>query len=71
MGTHLVAVFTVVWYAFPGKFISFRGTTDFASRYSEVYVDPNDLLRQDYSQSTDTSENFDNADGLPIKEKTR
>lgn len=41
-------VFTGIWYAFPGKFISYRGTKDFSSRYTSEYVDPDNLLQDDY-----------------------
>lgn len=41
-------IFTGVWYAFPGKFISFRGTKDFSARYTTEYIDPNNLLQDDY-----------------------
>jgi hypothetical protein len=29
-------IFTIIWYAFPGKFISFRGDTDFTQRYDTI-----------------------------------
>lgn len=37
-------IFTVIWYAFPGKFVSVRGTQDFSQRYN--YVNPDDLLNE-------------------------
>lgn len=41
-------VFTAVWYAFPGKFISYRGDTDFTERYTQIYQDPSNLLENDF-----------------------
>ena len=49
-------IFTFVWYAFPGKFISYRGDTSFTSRYSNYYVDPDDLLNE-----VPTEENMNSA----------
>ena len=46
-------IFTVIWYAFPGKFISYKGDTDFSSRYEKSYIDPSDLLQID--DTTDTT----------------
>ena len=37
-------VFTGVWYAFPGKFISIKRDTDFTQRYPSIYYDPDKLL---------------------------
>ena len=60
-------VFTGLWYAFPGKFISYRGNTDFTARYQQSYVDPTNLLNEQFSNS-DSSIYFDDAVGLPIKD---
>jgi hypothetical protein len=47
-------VFTFVWYAFPGKFISIRADADLTSRYQTTYkyIDPDKLLMDDYSSSS-------------------
>ena len=45
-------VFTVVWYAFPGKFISYREGKDFTARYPAVYMDPDQLLSNDSAGMT-------------------
>lgn len=44
-------VFAAVWLLFPGKFVSYRGDTDFNSRYSSSYVDADSLLQQEFSSS--------------------
>lgn len=62
-------VFTLVFYAFPG-FISYRGTTDYSARYSEVYVAPNGLLDDDYKSSGAESVDFDDKEA-PLREQTR
>ena len=64
-------VFTLVWYAFPGKFISYRGDKDFSARYSQqMYVDPDELLRDTYRPGAAGSDAlFDNAENLPAKEQ--
>ena len=59
-------IFTIVWYAFPGKFISYRGDTDFTARYQQSYVDPSNLLNEQFSNSGGVY--FDDAQGLPIKD---
>jgi hypothetical protein len=49
-------VFTVVWYAFPGKFISIRSPLSEASalgRLTPTYVDPDELLKNDIASSPD------------------
>ena len=45
-------IFTVIWYAFPGKFIAYKGDTDFRSRYEKSYIDPSDLLNLDNNADT-------------------
>ena len=42
----LGTIFTILFYAFPGRFISYRGTADFSQRYSSDFVnkDPSELL---------------------------
>jgi hypothetical protein len=52
-------IFTGIWYAFPGKFISYRGDTDFTARYSVSYTDPDELLKQDFNRAQ--GEFFDEA----------
>lgn len=44
-------VFAAIWLLFPGKFVSYRGDTDFTSRYSSSYVDADSLLQQEFSSS--------------------
>lgn len=45
-------VFTFIWYAFPGKFISFKGQRDGVSNAAILNkVDPNELLRNDMLSS--------------------
>ena len=38
-------IFTIIWYTFPGKFISYRGDTNFQSRYNTEEVLRNDFDR--------------------------
>ena len=67
-------IFTVTFYAFPGKFISYQANTDFAARYSNTYTDPNNLLGGDNGTPPSGSsygEFFDDAVGLPVREETR
>ena len=45
-------IFTIIWYAFPGKFITYKGDTDFSSRYEKSYIDPSDLLQIDDDTNT-------------------
>ena len=60
-------IFTGIFYAFPGKFISYRGDTDFTVRYQQSYIDPTNLLNEQFPNS-DGSIYFDDAIGLPIKD---
>eukprot|EP01038_Epipyxis_sp_PR26KG_P005869 gene5869-8094_t len=64
-------IFTAIWFAFPGKFISVRGNNDemYTSRYKTSYVDPDNLLQSEFMSSD--AEYFDDASGLPEKEETR
>ena len=45
-------MFTFVWYAFPGKFISYRENQDFTTRYPKVYMDPDNLLKNSMGDMT-------------------
>lgn len=70
-------IFTAIWYAFPGKFISVRGDTDFTARYSSDFVPPQGLLSDEWSKPSqvnpqDTGSFFDEGrEGLPEIEQTR
>jgi hypothetical protein len=68
-------IFTAIWFAFPGKFISVRGERDFTERYATDFVPPQGLLSEEWSKSKVSSADaqlyFDDAVGLPIQEKTR
>ena len=59
-------IFTSVWYLFPGKFISYRGDTDFTARYQQSYSDPSNLLNEGFLNNGGVY--FDDAKGLPIKD---
>ena len=50
-------IFTGIWYAFPGKFVSVRGTQDFSQRYN--YVNPDDLLNEAMYKSGSSTVYFD------------
>lgn len=52
-------IFTVLFYAFPGKFIERRGAVDFSQRYQQSFVDPNGLLNDEFNNSG--GELFDSA----------
>lgn len=61
-------VFTVVWYAFPGKFISIRSPQTEANtlgRSIPAYVDPDELLRNDIASSPDWEYFDDNLRKVP------
>lgn len=62
-------IFTAVWFAFPGKFISVRGDKDFSQRYQQSFVEPEGLLSEDWqrSQAPSTEAFYDDAKGLPDK----
>jgi hypothetical protein len=70
-------VFTLLFYAFPGKFISYRGTADFSKRYSSDFInkDPSELLNdkenEDQVRKVEQGggEFFDDGEGLPAKEQ--
>lgn len=64
-------IFTAVWFAFPGKFISVRGQRDFSQRYQQSFVEPEGLLSEDWqrSQAPSAEPFFDDAKGLPEKER--
>jgi hypothetical protein len=69
-------VFTLLFYAFPGKFISYRGTADFSKRYSSDFIqkDPSELLNdkenEDQVRKVEQGggEFYDDGEGLPAKE---
>lgn len=47
-------IFTAIWFAFPGQFISFRGDDENAAaisskRYAATYIDPDELLNAEIS----------------------
>jgi hypothetical protein len=63
------AIFTILYYAFPGKFIGFRADMDLNSKYETQYVIPEKLLEDGFSNSD--SVYFDDAKDLPLQEKTR
>jgi hypothetical protein len=47
-------IFTAVWYAFPGQFISYRGDSEAVAaatskRYAAAYIDPDELLNAEIS----------------------
>jgi hypothetical protein len=70
-------IFTLLFYAFPGKFISYRGTADFSKRYSSDFInkDPSELLNdkenEDQVRKVEQGggEFFDNGEGIPAKEQ--
>jgi hypothetical protein len=53
------AIFTTLFYAFPGKFIERRSDVDFSKRYQSNFVDPNGLLNDEFKNSG--GEFFDDA----------
>lgn len=64
-------VFTFIWYAFPGKFISYKGTTDFSQRYQQSIITDTDSLLNDEFDRSDGSQYFDDAEGMPDQIQTR
>lgn len=68
-------VFTGIWFAFPGKFISVRGDRDFSARYAQDFVPPDGLLSDEWLSRPQTPSSgdafFDDARGLPEQEQTR
>jgi hypothetical protein len=52
-------IFTLLFYAFPGKFIERRSDVDFSKRYQQTFVDPNGLLNDEFKSSG--GELFDDA----------
>ena len=75
MGT----VFTILFYAFPGKFISYRGTADFSKRYSSDFIIKdssellNDQVNEDLIRNVEVGGQkfFDDAVGLPLPDDSR
>lgn len=75
----LGTVFTILFYAFPGKFISYRGTADFSQRYSSDFIDKdpgellNDKVNEDLVRSVEIGGEsyFDDAVGLPPRDDSR
>ena len=70
-------VFAAIWVAFPGKFISVRGSDAdrFTERYASDFVAPEGLLSDEWSKSKVSGDQqgrfFDDAVGLPVQEQTR
>lgn len=75
----LGTIFTILFYAFPGKFISYRGTADFSKRYSSDFItkDPSELLNdqvnEDLTRNVEVGGQrfFDDAVGLPPPDNSR
>ena len=75
----LGTVFTILFYAFPGKFISYRGTADFSQRYSANVVDkdPSELLNEkvnnDLTRSVEIGGEtfYDDGVGMPGPDDSR
>lgn len=75
----LGTVFTILFYAFPGKFISYRGTADFSKRYSSDFIvkDPSELLNDQVNEDLIRNVEiggerfFDDAVGLPLPDNSR
>lgn len=67
-------VFTFIWYAFPGKFISYRENKDFTERYPKVYMDPDNLLKNSRNSMTlledPAEQTFDNNDDIQNKKSS-
>lgn len=68
-------IFTGIWFAFPGKFVSVRGDRDFSARYAQDFVPPDGLLSDEWLSLPKTPNSgdafFDDATGLPAQEQTR
>ena len=47
-------IFTIIWYTFPGKFISYHGDTNFQSRYQTDEILQNDFYRNSPDGFEDT-----------------
>ena len=75
----LGTIFTILFYAFPGRFISYRGTADFSQRYASDFVnkDPSELLNDQVNEELTKSveiggESFyDDGVGLPEPDNSR
>jgi hypothetical protein len=75
----LGTIFTILFYAFPGRFISYRGTADFSQRYASDFVnkDPSELLNDQVNDALTKSveiggESFyDDGVGLPEPDNSR
>ena len=75
----LGTVFTILFYAFPGKFISYRGTADFSKRYSSDIITKdssellNDQVNEDLIRNVEVGGQkfFDDAVGLPLPDDSR
>lgn len=75
----LGTVFTILFYAFPGKFISYRGTADFSQRYSANVIDkdPSELLNEkvnnDLTRSVEIGGEtfYDDGVGMPGPDDSR
>lgn len=75
----LGTIFTILFYAFPGRFISYRGTADFSQRYAADFVnkDPSELLNDQVNDALTKSveiggESFyDDGVGLPEPDNSR
>ena len=63
------AIFTTLFYAFPGKFIERRGDVNFSSRYEQKFEDTNKLLEKDLKGNE--GEYFDDMGAPPPIEQTR
>lgn len=66
-------VFTIVWYAFPGKFISTAKDRDYTARYVDMdfYKAPSGLMRDDIGSSGAVDEKGYIGDAAPPAPQTR
>ena len=75
----LGTIFTILFYAFPGRFISYRGTADFSQRYSSDFVDKdpsellNDKVNEDLIRTVEIGGEtfYDDGVGLPPPDDSR
>jgi hypothetical protein len=66
-------IFTVIYYAFPGKFIGYKADMNFSSRYESTFADPSGLLGDggEWLSPGAPGEFFDDAKNLPSQEQSR
>jgi hypothetical protein len=75
----LGTIFTILFYAFPGKFISYRGTANFSQRYSTEITDKdpsellNDKVNNDLTRSVEIGQEtfYDDGIGMPGPDDSR